>query len=91
MCKKKTNYVLNHFHIIAFTHRNLDINDIGKLHIEAEKQQERLQVLKQELNVSELMFLSTCNRVEFIFCTAQEIEFQFLMRFFQILYPTFST
>jgi glutamyl-tRNA reductase len=88
---KKTNYVLNHFHIIAFTHRNLDINDIGKLHIEAEKQQERLQVLKQELNLSELMFLSTCNRVEFIFCTEQEIEFQFLMRFFQILYPTFST
>jgi glutamyl-tRNA reductase len=80
--------VLNHFHIIAFTHRNLDINDIGKLHIEAEKQQERLKVLKQELNLSELMFLSTCNRVEFIFCTEQEIEFQFLMRFFQILYPT---
>jgi glutamyl-tRNA reductase len=83
--------VLNHFHIIAFTHRNLDINDIGKLHIEEEKQQERLEVLKQELALNELMFLSTCNRVEFIFCTEREIDFQFLMRFFHVLYPTFSS
>jgi glutamyl-tRNA reductase len=83
--------MLNNFHSIAFTHRNLDVTEIGKLHIEEAKQQERLQALKDELRLEELMFLSTCNRVEFLFCTTEVTNFDFLLRFFQTLYPEFST
>lgn len=82
--------MLEEFHIIAFTHRNLDVTDVGMLHIEEGKQKERLDELKEKLQLDELMFLSTCNRVEFIFCTEREVEFHFLMDFFKTLYPTFT-
>ncbi|MFN5785024.1 MAG: glutamyl-tRNA reductase [Flavobacteriia bacterium] len=78
------------FHIIAFTHRNLDIRDIGLLTIEEDKQEARLTDLKSKLGLDELMFLSTCNRVEFVFCTEKAIDFQFLIEFFNTLYPQFT-
>jgi glutamyl-tRNA reductase len=82
--------VLEQFHIIAFTHRNLELTEIGQLHIEETKQQERLNDLASALNLSELMFLSTCNRVEFLFCTESEADFHFVMKFFETLYPNFT-
>jgi glutamyl-tRNA reductase len=82
--------MLDQFHIIAFTHRNLELNDIGQLHIEESKQEERLQTLAAALKLDELMFLSTCNRVEFIFCTKKEVDFNFVMKFFETLYPEFT-
>lgn len=81
---------MNQFHIVAFTHQNLEIKDIGELHIEEAKQSERLTNLKDLLSLSELMFLSTCNRVEFIFCTNNEVNNEFLIRFFTVLYPNLS-
>lgn len=82
--------MLDQFHIIAFTHRNLELNDIGQLHIEESKQEERLQTLAAALKLDELMFLSTCNRVEFLFCTKNEVDFHFVMKFFETLYPEFT-
>ena len=82
--------MLDQFHIIAFTHRNLELNDIGQLHIEESKQEERLQTLADALKLDELMFLSTCNRVEFIFCTKRDVDFNFVMKFFETLYPEFT-
>jgi glutamyl-tRNA reductase len=82
--------MLDQFHIIAFTHRNLELTDIGQLHIEESKQEERLQTLAAALKLDELMFLSTCNRVEFIFCTKKEVDFNFVMKFFETLYPEFT-
>ena len=49
--------MLTHFHTIAFTHRNLDVSAIGKLHIEAENQQDRFNPVKDQLNIDELLFL----------------------------------
>jgi glutamyl-tRNA reductase len=82
--------MLNSFHIIAFTHRNLDVSDVGKLHIETDNQFDRLNSLKASMNLSELMFLSTCNRVEFSFCTTDTISQDFLENFFKNLYPNFD-
>lgn len=82
--------MLNSFHIIAFTHRNLDVSEIGKLHVEPDNQKDRLEVLKEEANISELMFLSTCNRVEFLFCTQNEVNHDYLTNFFKVLYPAFD-
>ncbi len=77
-------------HIIAFTHRNLSVNEIGELHIDENFQQERLTQLKEKMGLKELLFLSTCNRVEFMFTTSQSISTSFLDSFFQELYPDFS-
>ncbi len=88
----KSNYsvVIEHLYIAAFTHKNLEVNEIGMLHIEEHDQKERLTSLKSKFGFSELMFLSTCNRVEFIFCTENIISQNLLGVFFETLYPHFT-
>ena len=83
--------MLENYHIIAFTHRNLDLNDIGKLHIDETKQAQRLRVLSDTVGLDELMFLSTCNRVEFHFLTPREADSDFALDFFRTLYPEMSS
>ncbi len=83
--------MLDKFHSIAFTHRNLDVKDLGLLPIEESKQLERLAHLKSTMNLTELMFLSTCNRVEFIFCSNDTVSTPFLIQFFESIYPEFSS
>lgn len=79
--------MLEQFYIIAFTHRNFEVSEVGRLHIEQDKQEEKLTMLKNALGLSELMFLSTCNRVEFLFCTDKDVTPPFLTDFFSQLYP----
>ncbi len=61
------------FKIISFNHQFLPLESIGKLHLEEELQKEKLSALKLSLQFDELMFLSTCNRVEFYIRSEQEI------------------
>lgn len=82
--------MLTHFHTIAFTHHNLEVSTIGKLHIEADKQRERFSTVKAALNIDELLFLSTCNRVEFMVLAPQAASIDFLHNFFRLLYPDFE-
>lgn len=79
--------MLQQLHIIAFTHRQLDVNKIGLLHIEKEAQKMHLQQLRQQLGLKELMFLTTCNRVEITFVNDQDLDTPFLGRLLQTLYP----
>lgn len=81
---------LNTIHILAFTHRNFSVNEVGQLHIEEANQKERLHALKQAMALDEILFLSTCNRVEFIFVTDHQVHLAFLERFFEMLYPEFD-
>lgn len=60
--------------IIALTHKNLAISSIGFLHLDEDKQREKLPELKKSTGFSELMFLSTCNRVEIIFATPLAVD-----------------
>ncbi len=75
------------FQVIAFTHSNLDVAEIGLLHIEEEERKARLGEIKAEMNWSELLFLSTCNRVEFFFCGETAGSEEKLTLFFRSLYP----
>lgn len=83
--------MLEHFHIIAFTHRNFDVSEVGKLHIQPDMQESKLTSVKEKMGLSELMFLSTCNRVEFLFCTEKAVSKDFLIEFFTELYPQYDT
>ena len=78
--------MLEHFHILAFTHKNMEVSEVGKLHIETDKQKELLTAFKNEMKLDELMFLSTCNRVEFLFTTKEDVDANFLFHFFKKLY-----
>lgn len=77
-------------HIIAFTHRQLEVSQIGFLHIEEERQKNSLNELKNVMELDELLFLSTCNRVTFVFKTNQEIDESFMERFITTLYSDFD-
>ena len=79
--------MLESFHIIAFTHRQLEVNQIGMLHIDESAQKLRLDIVKAALNISQLIFLSTCNRVEFMIHTKEKISDDFIERFILELYP----
>jgi glutamyl-tRNA reductase len=62
---------LDSFKIIAFTHKNLPFELIGKLHLNNDEQTPVLGALKLNFGFSEFLFLSTCNRVE-LFINAQQ-------------------
>lgn len=79
--------LLQQLHIIAFTHRQLEVSKIGLLHIEKEAQVAQLSELKAALGLKELMFLTTCNRVEITFVKDADLDTPFLTRLLQTLYP----
>lgn len=77
-------------HILAFTHRQLEVSQVGYLHISEENQASALMVLKDVLQLDELLFLSTCNRVEYVFFTEKEVDEEFISTFLNTLYPHFD-
>lgn len=78
---------MRNFKIIAITHKNFDISDIGRFHIAEQDWSVRLSVPKANLGIDELMFLSTCNRVEFLLNTSNCLNKEFLQKFFASVYP----
>ncbi|MBA2613204.1 MAG: glutamyl-tRNA reductase [Bacteroidetes bacterium] len=67
-------YTLDSFKIIAFTHKNLPFDLIGKLHLNPEEQTTVLGAVKLNFGFDEFLFLSTCNRVELFITTQQELN-----------------
>ena len=79
---------LENLHIVAFTHQHLSVAEIGGLHVAPENQGDVMPGIKSELNISELMYLSTCNRIEFTICKEggidQELIHQLVSKFPEI-------
>jgi len=65
---------LKHFKVIALTHRHLGLDLVGKFHVEPEQQKVRFEQAIDRLAITEFMFLSTCNRVEFFFRCARSLN-----------------
>ena len=82
---------MNNFKIIAITHKNFDISDVGKFHINENEWHKRLTDSKSIMGIDELMFLSTCNRVEFLLNTSKEIDKEFVTEFILSVYPEMKT
>ncbi len=64
---------MSNFFVISFNHQNLPLESIGCLHLSEDSQSASLGAMKLQFGFSELMFLSTCNRVELYVCTESEI------------------
>lgn len=73
---------MNSFKIISLTHKLTPLELIGKLHLDENHQQDYLGGLKIRMELKELMFLSTCNRVELVLKTDSEITPEFLTNIF---------
>lgn len=65
---------MNSFKIISITHKLAPLGLIGKLHLDETHQHDYLVAAKMMLEFKEFMFLSTCNRVEFLIVTENEIS-----------------
>ncbi len=69
---------LKNLRVIAFTHKNLDLKELGKLVLSKEDQQVVLPALKDKLSIDELFYIGTCNRVELVFTTDLEVDGHFV-------------
>lgn len=72
---------MERFNIIAFTHAGIGLKKLGQFHLEKDEITAKMSALKKALRLTEIMYLSTCNRVEFIFVTADELPKTFLSEF----------
>jgi glutamyl-tRNA reductase len=77
---------MQNIHIIAITHRHFDSAEIGRFHLSDERRTEVLHHVKSVCGLSELMYLSTCNRVEFIFTANATVDTTFVSGFFNAFF-----
>jgi glutamyl-tRNA reductase len=68
--------------VIAFTHRTTALNELGRFFIQEENLEMRLTELKTKTGIDELMYIATCNRIEFVFTHSGEADRNFLEKFF---------
>lgn len=78
---------MNSFIIIGFTHRNLPLETVGKLHLDDQRFALVLKGLRTTLPVEEVMLISTCNRVEFLFSTQTKDPDLLIHDIFKTAYP----
>ncbi len=71
--------------VIAFTHKHIDIKELGKFVICNETLEGRLQNVKLKFDIPEIFYIGTCNRVEFVFTTSLIIDQDFLKAFIRTL------
>jgi glutamyl-tRNA reductase len=71
--------------VIAFTHKQIDLKELGKFVICNETLEGRLQAVRAEFDISEIFYIGTCNRVEFVFITATVINPEFVKNFIRAL------
>ncbi|UEG54433.1 glutamyl-tRNA reductase [Mucilaginibacter daejeonensis] len=69
--------------VIAFTHKQIELKELGKLVMCQENLTEKLQQVKDQFNIPELFYLSTCNRVEFVLATSQDVDKVFAQQLLQ--------
>jgi glutamyl-tRNA reductase len=72
---------LKYLKVIAFTHKQIELKELGRLVICQENLTEKLQHVKAQFKISELFYLGTCNRVEFVMVTDQVVDKEFTKKF----------
>ncbi|MVN90173.1 glutamyl-tRNA reductase [Mucilaginibacter aquatilis] len=76
---------MKYLKVIAFTHKQIELKELGKLVLCQEDLTGKLQQVKEQFDIPELFYLSTCNRVEFVMATSQPVDRDFAQRFLQSL------
>jgi len=74
---------LKYLKVIAFTHKQIELKELGKLVICQEGLTEKLHAVKTEFGIAEIFYLATCNRVEFIMLTPQVVDKEFAKKFIE--------
>ena len=73
---------MDHLKAIAFTHKHTSLKELDRFFLHEENRKERLEFLKYTCGINEILYLSTCNRIEFIFNSFHNCDYSFLRNFF---------
>jgi glutamyl-tRNA reductase len=76
---------LKYLKVIAFTHKQIELKELGKLVICQENLTEKLQHLKAQFQIPEIFYLATCNRVEFVMASSEPVNKDFTQKFIDAL------
>ncbi len=76
---------LKYLKVIAFTHKQIELKELGKLVICQENLTAKLQEAKVHFQIPEIFYLATCNRVEFIMATSIEVNKEFAREFINFM------
>jgi glutamyl-tRNA reductase len=76
---------LKYLKIIAFTHKHIDLKELGKFVICNETLESRLELVRSKFDIPEIFYIGTCNRVEFVFTASQPLENRFVKEFISTL------
>ncbi len=76
---------MKYLKVIAFTHKQIELKELGKLVICQENLTTKLQQVKAQFHIPEIFYLATCNRVEFIMATNQVVDKAFAEKFINAL------
>jgi glutamyl-tRNA reductase len=76
---------LKYLKVIAFTHKQVELKELGKLVICQESLLPKLAEIKSQFNIPEIFYLATCNRVAFVLATEEVVDRNFATKFFQSL------
>ena len=76
---------MKYLKVIAFTHKQIELKELGRLVICQENLTEKLQQVKNQFQIAEIFYLATCNRVEFVLVTDQPVDKPYTERFIEAL------
>jgi glutamyl-tRNA reductase len=78
---------MNRYSVIAFNHHSTGIKNLDEVFVDEAVLSERLHAIKTELNAKGLMYLGTCNRMEFFVSTSIAITANEVNKVLHILHP----
>jgi len=77
---------LKYLKVIAFTHKQIDLKQLGCLVLCNDAIENRLELVKSTFDIPEIFYLATCNRVEFVFTAEQSLDKVFVKDFLSTLH-----
>ncbi len=83
--------MLDRYKILTVTHKRVNLKEISQYAVHASDNcslEVRLEELKQQFHLPELMYLATCNRIMYFFVTDRELDSAFVAEFFKHINPT---
>lgn len=77
---------MKYLKVIAFTHKLIDLKQLGCLVLCNDAIESRLELIKSTFNIPEIFYLATCNRVEFVFIADHSLDKVFVKKFLTTLH-----
>ncbi|TWR26372.1 glutamyl-tRNA reductase [Mucilaginibacter pallidiroseus] len=76
---------MKYLKVIAFTHKQIELKELGRLVICQENLTDKLHEVKARFGIDEIFYLATCNRVEFVMITPQIVDREFAHAFIEAM------